>query len=335
MSNSRTTATVYALFFAAMAVATLNGCRREISGKYMGKFTNGVYWLQLVRTPDNHLTGQLESAILGQDGKVERESVGVTGAVNGNNVTISASMFGLQVVTLSGTLDGNKLTLTGGQPSPMLLTRSDMSDYQQQVDALTAQSKRITSANAAALVRRRTAQTQQNFISEVGRIVGRMRELDSEVDVHLGRFPGAEDRYRAITAKMSEYLNNERQLAGRANAAVARGQIVVAMNQASIATEQLHNSAVSLQSSVQGNVQPVAREANDFQQGCHAVVPPGDLTPNQIQARDTACRQLFPAVEAFRQKFGAVARGLSRLEQVYLEERKTQEGLLQKAERLE
>ena len=327
--------TVSALFFAAVAVLTTSACRREISGKYMAKFTNGVYWLQLVRTPDNHLTGQLESATLGQDGEVQRESVGVTGAVNGDNVTISASMFGLQVVTLAGTIDGNKLTLTGGQPSPMLLTRADLSDYQQQVKALAAQSKRIASANAAALVRRRTAQAQQNFVSAVGRIVHRMRELDSEADVHLGRFPGAEDGYRAVTAKMNEYLNNERQLAGRANAAIARGQIVVAMNQASIGTEQLHNSAVSLQSSVHGNVQPVAREANDLEQGCHAVVPPGDLTTSQIQARDAACRQLFPAVDAFRQKFEAVARGHSRLEQVYLEERKAQEGLLQEAQRLE
>jgi hypothetical protein len=324
-----------ALFSAAIAIATMSGCRSEISGKYIARFTNGMYWLQLVRTPDNHLTGQLESAILGQDGNMARETVAVTGAVNGETVTISASMFGLQVVTLSGTLDGSTLSLTGGQPNPIVLKRADLNDYQRQVDELNTQSQRITSAKAAELVRQRTAQAQQTFVAAIGRIVNRMRELDSEADVHLGRFPGAEDRYRAITAKMNEYLNNERQLAGTANTAVARGQIVVAMNQASIATEQLHNSAISLQSSVQGNVEPVVREANDLEQGCRGVVPPGDLTPNQVEARDAGCRQLFPAVDAFRHKFEAVSRGLSRLEQVYLEERKAQEALLQKAQRVE
>lgn len=326
--------TLPALYLALLSILA-GGCQREISGKYMAKFTNGVYWLQLVRTPDNHLTGQLESSILGQDGKIARESVSVSGAVNGSNVTISATMFGLSVVTLSGSLDGNRLTLTGGQPSPMVLVRADISDYQKQVNALNTQSQGILTANAAARTRQRTAQTQQNFVSEIARLVARMRQLDSEADVHLDRFPGAEDRYRAITSKMGEYLDKERQLARRPDAGVARSQIVVAMNQASIATDQLHNSATSLESSVQANVQPVAREVREFEQGCHAVVPPGDLTPSQMAARDGACRSLFPVAETFRQKFDALVHGLAHLEQVYAQERKAQEGLLQTAQRLE
>src|SRR5580658_4882065 len=87
----------------AVALAVLSGCQREISGKYIAKFSNGVYWLQLVRTPDNHLTGQLESSILGKEGTIDRNSVPVTGAVNAGNVTISADLFGLPMVTLSGT----------------------------------------------------------------------------------------------------------------------------------------------------------------------------------------------------------------------------------------
>jgi hypothetical protein len=162
-----------------------------------------------------------------------------------------------------------------------------------------------------------------------------MRELDAQADVHPGRFPGAGDRYRAITTKMTEYLNQERRLAGNPNAGVARSQLVVAMTQVSLAMDQLHNAAESSQTSPKVNVQPVAEGASDPAQKCRAVVPTGDLTTTQAEERSAACRELFPAYEVFRQKFGAVAQGLAHPEQVYTQERKAQEGVLQTAERLQ
>ena len=289
-------ATVRTLCITVVALAILSSCQREISGKYLAKFSNGVYWLQLVRTPDNHLSGQLETSILAKDGIISRNAVSITGAVNAGNVTISASLFGLPMVTLSGTFEGNKLTLTGAEPSPVVLTRSDLKEYQQQIDSLNAQSQRILAAErtaaaanqavAAAAARasgeaaqaaaalQQTADAVQNFISRIQGAVKRMQELNAEADVHLGRFPGAEDRYRAITAKMTEYLNQERRLAGDPNTGVARSQLVVTMTQGSIAMDQLHNAADSLKTSLQMTVQPVAEGAADLAQRCRTAVPP-------------------------------------------------------------
>jgi hypothetical protein len=323
------------LLCAVAAVIPLSGCQREISGTYVAKFTDGVCWLQLVRTPDNHLTGQLEALILGADGRIERKAVPVTGAVNAGNVTISASsLFGLQVVTLSGTLDGNKLTLMGVQPNPVVLTRSDLGEYQRQVTALNVQSQRIVAARDAAVVRERNERIQRNTISEIDRVLGGMQTFDSEADVHLSRFPGAEQRYRAITAKMTEYVDRERQLTGGPSAAVARGQLSVAATRASIATIQLHNSARSLQSLFQTNVQPLAAEATDLEQGCRAA-PPSDLTPAQKDARNAACRRLLLADALFREKFAAMEAGLVHLEQVYAKESTAQQSLLQSAQRMQ
>ena len=162
-----------------------------------------------------------------------------------------------------------------------------------------------------------------------------MQELNAEADVHLGRFPGAEDRYRAITAKMTEYLNQERRLAGDPNTGVARSQLVVTMTQGSIAMDQLHNAADSLKTSLQMTVQPVAEGAADLAQRCRTAVPPGALTPTETQTRSDACSEFFPAYDAFRQKFGAVTQGLLRLEEIYERERKTQQGLLQTAEQIQ
>lgn len=320
-------------FIAAMVL--LSGCQREISGKYIGKFTNGVWWLQLVRTPDNHLTGQLETSVLNADGRIERQTVSITGAVNGANVTISAKQLGFDVLTLSGTLDGNKLTLTGGQPSPMVLTRSDLSDYQRQINTVNTQAQQVLAAQQAAAARQENERILNDFIAMVDQLVNKMQNFTSEADVHLGSFPGAEDRYRAITAKMTEYVNRERQLSGDPSAGVARGQLDLAANQASIDTDQLHNSAQSLRASFESNIQPLTGEAANFEAACRQPVLPGLLTPAQSAARNAACERLFRADVPYRQKFEAMTQGLMRLEQTYQQERKAQEGLLQMATRLQ
>ena len=77
--------------------------------------------------------------------------------------------------------------------------------------------------------------------------------VDAEADLHLGRFPNAEKGYEAITAKVSEYVTRERQLAGSPNRTVDRSQLYVAANQASLNTDQMHYQGQSLQSSLDTN----------------------------------------------------------------------------------
>ena len=88
---------------------------------------------------------------------------------------------------------------------------------------------------------REAFQAQVNFVSQIDQLMRRMAQFDAEADIHFGRFPGAEKGYEGITARVGAYVARERQLAGNTNAAVARGQLSVAANQASIQTEQMHN----------------------------------------------------------------------------------------------
>jgi hypothetical protein len=323
------------LLYVIVAVLLLCGCEREVSGKYIAKFTNGVYWLQLVRTPDNRLTGQLETAVVNTDGKIERHTVPVAGAVNAENVTISASSFGFQVLTLSGTLKGKELTLTGMQPSPITLTRTDLSDYQRQMSALNAQSQSIIAAKDAAIARERAEKAQKDLISEIDRALGRIQRFESEADMHLSRLPGAEEHYHAITAKMAEYVAREHKLAGDEKASVARSQLSVAASQASISTDQLHYSVQSLQSSLQTNIGPLATEATNLERSCIVAVPTGVLTPTETEARRSTCFRLAQAHPPFVRKFLAMSSALSHLEVTYEQERKAQDLLLQSAQRLQ
>ena len=59
--------TICCLGLLTVGLLAASGCRREISGTYLATDPNGAVWLQLVRTPDNHLTGQLAISTLKPD----------------------------------------------------------------------------------------------------------------------------------------------------------------------------------------------------------------------------------------------------------------------------
>jgi hypothetical protein len=186
----------------------LCGCQRDISGTYLASDNAGVCWLQLVRTPDNHLTGQLVATLLKSDGSVERNSVSLTGAIEGNNITLSGSrFFGLQTITLFGTRVGNTLSLTGVEPRVAIFTRSALTEYQAHVSKIDARSQVMRARKVSLLTRLRTHEAQKNFVTNVDQLIGKMERFDSEADLHLGRFPGAEENYHAITQQITGYVS--------------------------------------------------------------------------------------------------------------------------------
>lgn len=322
----------------ALATAILMaGCQRNISGSYIASDSSSVCWLQLVRTPDDHLTGQLAVFILKPDGTVEQNSTAVTGAVDGENVSVSGSGFlGLQSFTLAGTLSGDTLTLTGVQSIPIAFRRSTPADYQAKVADLNARSQSILHAKAVAQAQQRMFRAQEDFVAQVDRLIGRMTRFDSEADIHLGRFPNVEKGYKAITAKAASYIARERQLAGIPNAYNTRVQLSNAVIQAENVTEQMHDQGVSLQSSLEGNIKPLADQATALEQQCHAVSQnSGSLTPAEVQNVNAACDRLTSAEAPFQQKYAAMSDGLAHLEQVYQREQNTQQGLIQESQQLE
>ena len=157
------------------ALVLLGGCKKNLSGTYLAEDKGTVCWLQLVRTPDDHLTGQIVSSDLTPGGKIERGSVPLTGAVNGEDVTLTGSSGFLQTsnMTLSGKFDGNTLTVAGVQPAPITLKRATLAEYQARLVDQTTRSQAIISARATADAQQRTLEVQRNFIVEVDQLIGR------------------------------------------------------------------------------------------------------------------------------------------------------------------
>jgi hypothetical protein len=272
---------------------------------------------------------------LGTDGRVVSNNLSLTGAADGNNISLSNTQLSIQVLRLSGTLGGNTLTLTGGftggQPSTIVMVRSSLSEYQAQVSALNEKSKSILAAKAAAAARENAARQEQQVrenairqeqqvIAAIDQLVSRMQRFNIEADEKIGKFPAAEQRFQAITRKMAEYLERELRMADNSNASAARGQLSVAISQGSVATEQLHNEVASLETSFEVNAQPVMKSVTEYEQACRTAHP--------SQAVDAACQRLFAADGTYRNKFDGATSGLAHLEATYQDERKAQEKLL-------
>jgi hypothetical protein len=319
-----------------LAFCLLNGCHRNISGSYLASDSGAVCWLQMVRTPDNHLTGQLATSFLKPDGHIEQTNATVNGAIDGENVTISGSGFlGLSEFTLSGTQDRNTLTLTGAQPIPISFRRSTVAEFQSAESALNTRSQAILKAKADADAQQKMFEEQENFVATIEGLIAKMGRFDSEADLHLGRFPNAEKSYQAITAKMQTYIAKDRQLAGDPNASNQRAQISNALNQGTNLTEQMHNQGMSLEWSLEGNIKPNAEQSISLLKQCRSFVPSKtNLTETEVQNITSACSRLESAYVPFREKYDAMVNGLAHLEQVYQQERGVQEQLVQESSRL-
>jgi len=290
-----------------------------------------------VRTPDGHLSGQVVSSVLKPDGEVEHTSLSLTGAANGETVTLTGGGFlGMANTTLSGTFNGDAITLIGVQSTPVSLKRATLDDYQAKLGEQKTRSQAILSARAEADTRQQTFQAQKDFVAEVDRLVGRMQNFDSEADVHLARFPNAEKAYESITAKVNEYVTRERQLVGNPSRAVDRSQLEVAASQASLDTDQVQYQVQALQSSLETNIAPLVIEVTALERGCSSNAPLGaNLTEGEIEAHQSACNHLMGAAPTFNQRYVALTAGLNHLEEVYKREKSAQARLLVVAREIE
>ncbi len=96
---------------------------------------DGAVLLQLIQMPSNRLTGQLEVVTMAANGKLSKTNLMLSGGVDGNNIVLSSTVVGapnlfstpnVLTFSVSGTLNGDRLTLIGGPTQMALSTRSEL-----------------------------------------------------------------------------------------------------------------------------------------------------------------------------------------------------------------
>lgn len=180
-----------------------------------------------------------------------------------------------------------------------------------------------------------TVAPSPSFDEEVTLTAGKLTEAVGQFDALTDRYrteiSSVEARYQSITSKMNELLRRERDLVGDPNASVARGQLSVAISQASIATDQLHNRVLSFETQVRNQAAPLWQSVWPIAQTCHRAPLP-DFKPGPEK---TNCLALLGAADTLTRKLQDLKINFSDAEQAYLREQEAQNELVSEFEKIE
>lgn len=329
----------------------LAGCsKRSLTGEYLASTPTTVIHLQLVETPDNHLSGQFEASTIQADGKIRYENTTVAGTADGSNVSLIIPLGPLgSGIEFSGTVSWRSLTLTGGlsggRSSTFALRRGDLHEYQAALGMLNKRSaallialkkakekaaiaaQKAAIASAAAAMQERALQDQKNFARHVENLCDKMQKFETTGSATLQKLPTVSAKYRQITAKMEDYLQRDRTLAGISRASYSRSQISYAMGNGIYATNQVHFEVQSLQNSFLNNAQPQMQSAENAIRICgNTTVPVPAVTP--------VCERLQKLFPSYSKAYYDVAKGFSDLETTYQTELRKQRGLKSEADQI-
>lgn len=251
----------------------------DISGTYVGLYSNAADLLQIVQRADGSALGRFEQVMLAPAGtSIERMNATVTGAVSGDTLVLSmkpAKFLG-GTIPMSGTISGETLRLSGGVGSSSfnaVLKLSEESLYMQQVQKLTMQANTTATADAAQKAQVR----EQRAISDV---VKWMRDYSKIADVHLRRLPKAPAFCAEVTKKMQAALVKERSFPP---GSYARGQVDYAIGSMDYQFNSWHFNLQSVESSFgysDGRItQPEYRQATITQALAYCRAPDNSAMP--------------------------------------------------------
>lgn len=309
--------------------------RAGTSGVYISRFTNAVEMLQLVETPDHHVSGQLQAVIHTGDGNIETDSYQVSGAADGSNITLTLKLNALlsDPVTETGAFDGDKLELTGklgaDQPQTLVFAKSTVTEFLSLANVVRDQARFAKVRKVTAEEKQKEEEVEQEFVSGTAKLANRMQHFVSVAEALLPKFPIVEKQYQTISSNMYTYYRKERVLAGNSNGSVARGQINVALSQASISTDQLHNQVQITQRDFENNIVPLSTQVDSAERSCSIVQTSTPRNSDQPKdERDSVCGTLKNAEPQFRQAYDAMAKNLAEAEAAYRQAHKYQQGLV-------
>jgi len=313
-------------------ITALAGCGpKSISGGYLGKSPGTVVWLQLVETPDKHITGQLNTTSIDKNGKLLYITAPVTGAVDGESISLSFRRDALLAATvqLAGTVNGDTLNLRGGPTGEeVILHRAKDDELTAEKQELAAQSQRFLAAKAEAAQRADAARREKQQLDEVRSLTQSVTRLNADVPRRVAQLLTAEKAYADITAKMRKLVQRQQALAGNPGAGVARNDVVVNLNQNLVNSNQAHISANWAAQSLRTDIKPVIDRLTAAEQSCHqagAAASPAN----------EACQALLAVAPAAGLNAQAANSAIARVEAAYARERSQQEELFRTAQQLQ
>lgn len=232
--------TLFVWLFAAAGVA----CAANISGTYVGLYSNAAESLQIVEQPDGSILGHFEQVMFSSEGTKTTMNAGVSGAVSGNTLvlTLKPAEFMGGTVPLSGSIDGDTLRLSGGANGgsfTVTAQRSTEAVFNQRVQELTAQADQNSQRQAE-------QKANEKERKDIENLTQRMQDYSQHAVDYLQRLPKVPIACAKFTEKMRAALSSEIEYPPNS---VARSQINIAITQLGIQFETGHYNLQSVESS--------------------------------------------------------------------------------------
>jgi hypothetical protein len=290
-----------------------------ISGTYVGQSPGRAYLVQIVETPGGQLTGRYEQTVLQPTGQLDRMNASITGASDGQTVVLTMKRTEVLSgsITASGTLQGSILHLSGsgdGSKIDLTVVKSDEAAYQRQVATLGDQARGITEVRVTG-----------EQIAHLNGLTTKMLSSSTAFQGELPKFPPIEQRYRAVTEWMRAAFAREQLIFGGGQAAVARSQISISINQAKVQGDQLHADVQGAGQKIRVTLEPLLKDATEAVSRCQDAA-------HQDAAYQSACTKIIEAVKTFNQSIERYRLAFDQTEKVWLDEQRKQQEIIQAAD---
>jgi division protein CdvB (Snf7/Vps24/ESCRT-III family) len=176
------------------------------SGSYVSRGPGFAKLLQITQTNDGRLIGTLSHAALKADGTIEKSQDGLTGAVDGHSITLVINAPLSLGASMSGTLDGNVITLISTSGSERF-SLAQPSEYQSAVRQLTSEGHDVQQRLSVAKAQSQRAKLLRDQNAEIADLNRRLQEYAARVTATT-----ADDQQKAVHAAHDKALARARQL---------------------------------------------------------------------------------------------------------------------------
>ncbi|MBU6404064.1 MAG: hypothetical protein KGL09_09660 [Pseudomonadota bacterium] len=186
----------------------------DLSGTYVGQYSNAAILLQVVETPNKAIDGRLEEVVLtpNQSG-ITISNQTVSGAIGGRTIVLMIN----DAIPASGTLNDHVLQISGGSGGSFFaytLRKASQAVYNQHAEALEsiAQENQQRMAKAATIEKEEAMNAAE--LSQIAR-TAQMLETDSDqADQVIARLGRCDAKFQEIEGKMRDTLDQESRIAG-------------------------------------------------------------------------------------------------------------------------
>ena len=296
MKNSRSLALGLSLLLAACG-------KPDASGIYVATTDSRVTLVQLVQAQDGKLTGRLEETIIGVDGTITTKEAMVDGSVSGNELMLRPASAWFGGIQASGTISGNKLTLTNKNDT-LTADRSSLQKYQEAVTKLKGDAGQrqteVAETKAQAAEYKARLDAAHELAEKKAKLVdlaSKLNEYASKLDEGVSRSPNFSKLAKANTARIAQLVQR-----ARGQSDMARSQLAVAANQIEVDTNQIDIA----RSQYADGLNEIVNAARDAAGSIGGIC--GSPPPTQLQS---ACGEANATTNSFKGAIGRATKNFS------------------------